>query len=161
MKEVNTLLIKVILKMPLENQEKELSAQEYLSSVKKNLVFFHPLLVNYIRSVESQMDCLSSIEVLFSYLFRILFVSLWNSAWKYLMYIFTVDLIKMQLSTIHILLVCALFYWGSYLFVFILIWKYFAYILIWLWLWNELNQYWIQTCFWDILGRNLHFFRHY
>ena len=64
MKEVNTLLIKVILKMPLENQEKELTAQEYLSSVKKNLVFFHPLLVNYIRSVESQLDCLSSVEVI-------------------------------------------------------------------------------------------------
>lgn len=64
MKEVNTLLIKAILKIPLENQEEELSAQQYLNIMKKYLQFFHPLISNYIKSAESQLDCLTSVEVI-------------------------------------------------------------------------------------------------
>ncbi|XP_054711048.1 translation initiation factor eIF-2B subunit epsilon-like [Uloborus diversus] len=61
MKEVNTLLIKAILKLPLNTGE-TLTAQQYLAATKKNLTFFQPLILNYIRSSESQLDCLSSVE---------------------------------------------------------------------------------------------------
>ncbi|KFM76255.1 Translation initiation factor eIF-2B subunit epsilon, partial [Stegodyphus mimosarum] len=61
MKEVNTLLIKAILKIPLEIQ-KDLTVQQYLAKIKISLTFFQPLISNYIRSAESQLDCLSSVE---------------------------------------------------------------------------------------------------
>ncbi|GBM84120.1 Translation initiation factor eIF-2B subunit epsilon [Araneus ventricosus] len=60
-KEVNTLLLKALLKLPLESGQVS-TPQQYLSSIKPSLQFFHPLVSKYIRSAESQLDCLSSIE---------------------------------------------------------------------------------------------------
>lgn len=59
MKEVNTLLVKAILEMPVK---KATSPQQYWAALRKNLIFLQTLLKNYLRNNESQNDCLASIQ---------------------------------------------------------------------------------------------------
>ncbi|GIY02567.1 translation initiation factor eIF-2B subunit epsilon [Caerostris darwini] len=60
-KEMNTLLIKALLKLPFETAEPSTS-QQYLASLKPSLQFFKPLIANYIKKDDSQFHCLSSME---------------------------------------------------------------------------------------------------
>lgn len=60
-KQVNQLLTKAIITLPLKPDTKQ-EAPDYLKQLTTNFKIFLPLLSNYIRSEESQMDCINSIE---------------------------------------------------------------------------------------------------
>lgn len=60
MKEVNTLLMKAILELPL--QKSNISPQEYFPKLKPLIIQLLPLIKNYIKSEESQKDCLIALE---------------------------------------------------------------------------------------------------
>jgi translation initiation factor eIF-2B subunit epsilon len=60
MKEVNMKVIAAILELP--NIEKELSAQELLAKQLPLLTQLLPLIKNYIKNMESQLDCLAALE---------------------------------------------------------------------------------------------------
>ncbi|XP_023213859.1 translation initiation factor eIF-2B subunit epsilon-like isoform X2 [Centruroides sculpturatus] len=61
MKEVNMLVMKAILELP--NQKSDVSPQEYFLKLKPLLLQFMPLIKNYIKSEESQMDCIIALEI--------------------------------------------------------------------------------------------------
>lgn len=59
LKELNCLVVKAILN--LSNDKPTPAA--YLAELKKRIKYFDPVLKKYIRSLDSQKDCLSAIEV--------------------------------------------------------------------------------------------------
>lgn len=64
-KEVNYHVVRALLNLPK-------GPEDYLTRLAKNLVYFQPILNNYIkRNREAQMDCLQAIEVrCFTFTFR-------------------------------------------------------------------------------------------
>ncbi|XP_013791032.1 translation initiation factor eIF-2B subunit epsilon-like [Limulus polyphemus] len=62
MKEVNTLVMKAILEIPKQGSQKPLQPQMYLVALKPLLSQLLPLIKNYMKSKESQLDCLSALE---------------------------------------------------------------------------------------------------
>ncbi|XP_076343757.1 eukaryotic translation initiation factor 2B subunit epsilon isoform X2 [Tachypleus tridentatus] len=62
MKEVNTLVMKAILEIPKQGSQEPLQPQVYLVALKPLLSQLLPLMKNYVRSKESQLDCLSALE---------------------------------------------------------------------------------------------------
>lgn len=61
-KEVNSLVIKAILKLSQKSLNDSASPQEFVKALHSSLQYFNPLLSNYIKSASSQMDCLLAIE---------------------------------------------------------------------------------------------------
>ncbi|XP_071038354.1 translation initiation factor eIF2B subunit epsilon [Parasteatoda tepidariorum] len=61
MKEVTTLVVSALLRLPVEDQKDSMTSQQYLNAMKTNLNFFKPLISNYVKSAESQNDCLASL----------------------------------------------------------------------------------------------------
>lgn len=62
-KEVNFLVVKAMLTIPVHSATAETNSKELLVKVKQLLLYFLPILQNYIRNAEAQKDCLQSLEV--------------------------------------------------------------------------------------------------
>ncbi|XP_077989195.1 translation initiation factor eIF2B subunit epsilon-like [Glandiceps talaboti] len=62
MKELNILLLKAILEIPALKSRTVLQPTQYLASLKPLLVRLAAVLQNYMKSAESQLDCLTALE---------------------------------------------------------------------------------------------------
>lgn len=62
MREVNSLVTSAIMSIPSTTVKHDLEAQEYFKALKPILDQFAPLFKNYMKSLDSQSDCLNSLE---------------------------------------------------------------------------------------------------
>jgi translation initiation factor eIF-2B subunit epsilon len=61
-KEMNYFVVKALLSLPIEACS-AISAPNYLTEFKKMLQDFLPILQNYVRKSDAQLDCLQALEV--------------------------------------------------------------------------------------------------
>jgi hypothetical protein len=61
-RELIVLVVKAVLDLPLQSATPSTEEKQYLEQINAALTHMIPLLNNYTRSIESQKDCLASIE---------------------------------------------------------------------------------------------------
>jgi translation initiation factor eIF-2B subunit epsilon len=61
-REVNYFVVKALLSLPIQAQSAD-STSKYLMEFNKMIEYFFPILKNYVRNLDAEIDCLQALEV--------------------------------------------------------------------------------------------------